>query len=648
MRTYASAILVFLLTFLACPLYLAGAEEEDPGEISEDRYIVTDDEGKALWTIEGTGAENFLGGRSVTVLDYWFSSDEIVVDGQTMGLAEFKRTFGFTVLEAPPEETSEPEPERPLTMDELLGAIKLTLGEDGENMLATLTRLGWTIEIGGVTGDAQAWLGDKKIYIEEDVTPIRGAELFDDAFKGRSTFGNVQNMLMAEMVSSPEEAIALVNDAKKRMAEWAKFGIEGGVMIYSMAVPGVGYGIAIAELSEGNWDAAVELIPLVRLPAGGVLKIYNKTKTRVLASYSAEVLEVLRDVSLTFQEKLSLVARQVNVVALRPLMRKLFCFPAGTQVATPRGMIAIESLVPGDAVFGHNEVTGKTTIEVVEATGSKRAPSIVELTLFKQSKTETIRCTPDHPVLSIDPVWGEVWREAGQLVAGDLVTTASDGPALLTSVTHASKEEQVFAIAVSGDSTYLVGELGLIVHNGKCLKKILEDYGINVIEVLKGEFVQEGLQIMAAIVANPAGYKMLKALMRRAQPGYHEWIPLANILKLYRLAPNGSVKLSKATIARVVNVMDKVRTQTARIKFTGKELTKAGNPKYGHVGSGLPWKYSHEFHEGLNRAFDEAIKSGTFNKQTWLNEVRGVCSDFFNKADAKQLMKEITDALAPL
>lgn len=648
MRHWTAAFLILLLASFIHPLHLMSEEEEDPGEISEDRYIVTDDQGKALWTIQGTGAENLLGGHSVTILDHWFSSDEIVIDGQTMGLTEFKRTFGFKVLDPPPEETSEPEPTKPLTKEELLGAIRLTLGEDGERMLAVLDNEGWTIELGDIAGDSQAWLKEKKIYIEEDVSPIRGAELFNDAFTGHASWQNVDNLLTRHLVSTDEDVIAFYNDAKKRQAEWAKFGIESGVMIYSFFSPGIAYGIAIAEVSDGNWEAAVGLLPLVKLPAGGIFKIFNKAKDRVLASYSRAALEILGNATLSFRDKLSLIARQVNVIALRPLMRKLFCFPAGTLVATPAGMVTIESLAPGHSIFSYNEITGRRTTEVVEAVGSKSAPSIVEFTLLRLTTSETIRCTPDHPILTIHPVWGEVWREAGQLVAGDLVATESGEPAILTSLVLSQKDEQVYAIAVSGDSTYFVGDLGLVVHNGKCLKQIMEEYGVNIAEVLKGEFVQEGLQIAAALVKNPAGYRMAKALMRRAKPGYHEWIPLANILKLYRLGPNGAVKMSKASIARIVNVMDKVRTETARIKFSGKELTKAGNPKYGHVGSGLPWKYSHEFHEGLNKAFDQAIKTGTFQKQVWLDEVRAVCSDFFNKADAKQLMKEITEALGPL
>lgn len=65
-----------------------------------------------------------------------------------------------------------------------------------------------------------------------------------------------------------------------------------------------------------------------------------------------------------------------------------YCFPAGEQVKTPSGYVAIDSLKVGDEIVSYEGV------EKVIATGSRVADRYVRLTL---SDEREIVCTPDHP-----------------------------------------------------------------------------------------------------------------------------------------------------------------------------------------------------------------------------------------------------------
>jgi len=93
-------------------------------------------------------------------------------------------------------------------------------------------------------------------------------------------------------------------------------------------------------------------------------------------------------------------------------------FPVGTEVLTPEGKVAIETLREGDMVLARNEDNGVSGIFPVTGLMSRQALDVLWLTLEKGSgETTRMGVTAKHPLFTV----GQGWLTAGELVAGDAI-----------------------------------------------------------------------------------------------------------------------------------------------------------------------------------------------------------------------------------
>ena len=142
------------------------------------------------------------------------------------------------------------------------------------------------------------------------------------------------------------------------------------------------------------------------------------------------------------------------------------CFVAGTAITTSAGLVAIESIQPGDMVLAENEETGEIAYKEVARTFVNTTSEITHVTIATEDgQTETIDATPQHPFY----VEGKGWVEASALHAGMVVWLADGTKAVITDVVTEGLEEPVavYNFEVKDFHTYFVGDRGVLVHN-KC------------------------------------------------------------------------------------------------------------------------------------------------------------------------------------
>ena len=132
------------------------------------------------------------------------------------------------------------------------------------------------------------------------------------------------------------------------------------------------------------------------------------------------------------------------------------CFPAGTEVATPGGPVAIETLAFGDEVWAVTE-EGKTVRTVVKGLFVSR-----NRVLRIETGSRTLTATEDHPVSL-----GEGrFRSAGGLRQGDHLGKWKQGRLMAKTVRKVSPiegETLVFNLQVAMPNTFVAE--GIVVHN---------------------------------------------------------------------------------------------------------------------------------------------------------------------------------------
>jgi hypothetical protein len=77
-------------------------------------------------------------------------------------------------------------------------------------------------------------------------------------------------------------------------------------------------------------------------------------------------------------------------------------FAAGTEVLTPEGNVAIETLREGDLVVARNEETGQSGVFPVTAVMARQANDVLWLTLESANgETSRIGVTAEHPLFNV-------------------------------------------------------------------------------------------------------------------------------------------------------------------------------------------------------------------------------------------------------
>jgi len=137
-------------------------------------------------------------------------------------------------------------------------------------------------------------------------------------------------------------------------------------------------------------------------------------------------------------------------------------FPEGTEVLTPTGRVAIETLREGDLVIARNEETGQTGAFPVTGLMSRTSPGVIWLTLSDISGATTrMGVTSEHPLF----VAGQGWLTAGEITAGDEIRN-TDLKALKVLATEIDdKPVRVHNLEVADAHTYFAGELDAWGHN---------------------------------------------------------------------------------------------------------------------------------------------------------------------------------------
>ena len=152
----------------------------------------------------------------------------------------------------------------------------------------------------------------------------------------------------------------------------------------------------------------------------------------------------------------------------------LKCFTAATLLQMADGSTKrIVDVQVGDQVLSRNPATGKDEAKTVTATVERHAPVIVDVVLrdAKTGKTETLTCTPEHPLY----VQSQGWVEAGSVGIGSSIVSRA-GPALqVTGLTWEKNKAQelvagspnssfggytVYNLTVEDDHTFFVGTSG--------------------------------------------------------------------------------------------------------------------------------------------------------------------------------------------
>ncbi len=159
------------------------------------------------------------------------------------------------------------------------------------------------------------------------------------------------------------------------------------------------------------------------------------------------------------------------------------CFAAGTQVSTPQGQVAIESIRAGDEVHSINPGTGQSAIaKVASLRKRKYQGSSARVVVGKDEFT----CTSTHPFLvSLDSVGNigrarpktlssnedvvldgvGVWVEAGDLRVGDRVVTGN-GELIEVKLLELFEDSiEVWNLEVEQYKNFQIGDSDVVVHN---------------------------------------------------------------------------------------------------------------------------------------------------------------------------------------
>ncbi len=138
------------------------------------------------------------------------------------------------------------------------------------------------------------------------------------------------------------------------------------------------------------------------------------------------------------------------------------CFAAGTPMATPDGLRAIEELQPGDWVMASPPTGGEPVPKRVVRTFHTPLREVVGLALMtSDGSTDVLRVTKDHPFGLVEGGWSP----AQALRSGDALVTASGEVATVVAAWSEAGLEDVFNVEVEDLHTYFVGIGGVWAHN---------------------------------------------------------------------------------------------------------------------------------------------------------------------------------------
>ena len=153
------------------------------------------------------------------------------------------------------------------------------------------------------------------------------------------------------------------------------------------------------------------------------------------------------------------------------------CFPAGTLVSTPTGLVAIESLLVGDLVYGFDIHQDSSTINyAAELVASPITKLYIHTWAEADEFSYLLVITHEHGVLTITaghevlsssrdatgPFEGFVRAE--HLTVGDVIYTTDGTPSIIQEIVLGDEYDLVYNLEIDGVHTYIAD--GIRVHNG--------------------------------------------------------------------------------------------------------------------------------------------------------------------------------------
>jgi RHS repeat-associated protein len=195
---------------------------------------------------------------------------------------------------------------------------------------------------------------------------------------------------------------------------------------------------------------------------------YNNPTAWNLATLACDVLKPCKGV-----KKVGKVGKRV----LRKLRRVCGCVVAGTLVSTPTGLVAIEKMKVGDRVLAYDVATGKMAPKpVLNVIKTEAKPTYNIVLRAKNGEIARFEATDDHPWL----VAAKEWRTTSQLATGDWLIAADGERFEVVEIGLTGEVEIAYTLTVDGFQTYIIGEVGIVVHNANCpriqdVKKVSTD-----------------------------------------------------------------------------------------------------------------------------------------------------------------------------
>jgi len=176
------------------------------------------------------------------------------------------------------------------------------------------------------------------------------------------------------------------------------------------------------------------------------------------------------------------------------------CFPAGTPVHTPAGLVPIEKISIGDTVLAYNESSKTPTLASVTNVFHKTWRGLLRIIAGR----DTLLATPNHPFYL--PGSGR-YMPADSLRQGMQLLALTGALLTVQSVAAVDTTVSVYNFEVAEHHNYYVGEEGVLVHNDCVLVKagllrqnpnaenwaveaISEFYGFNATEGINTPIVQ--------------------------------------------------------------------------------------------------------------------------------------------------------------
>ncbi len=224
------------------------------------------------------------------------------------------------------------------------------------------------------------------------------------------------------------------------------------------------------------------------------------------------------------------------------------CFPAGTLVATPRGLFPIETIKAGDEVWAYDLVRSEwVTRQVLQKFVTDHDGTSATITVAD----EAIEATFLHPFwvvhgddLASRPIRGHLprvpegattsgrWVDAGDIRVGDELLLRDGRILRVQAIRHQPYRDKVYNIHVDDLQCYAVGQNSVLVHNTNGVTQKVSSAITKINNILRNNFKRGPVGDVSGAVSDMVGNPIPKLSGRT----YDHVQDLGNMLRGLRKA----------------------------------------------------------------------------------------------------------------